>query len=288
MRIAKKLNNNAIKTVNSTGSDVIVTGKGIGFNLNKGDEIDPSRIEQVFCPGPKKLESYEDLLAVIPFEYLEIANAIMKIVKQDLDLTISDSLFLNVSDHIFNAVKHYQEGIQVPNYLLKDIRRFYPKEFKAGLKSIRLVNQEFNVHLSGDEAGFLAFHFVDSDNTEGIDQASQIVQILRNILNIIRYQTSINLTNSTYFRRLIVHLKFFIKRMLEGQTEQYNSQDTELLHIVQMKYPQSSLVVDDIMAFLKEKYHYEATNNERLYLIIHIENAVKRSREDNTRITSSN
>ena len=45
--------------------------------------------------------------------------------------------------------------IQLKNFLLWDIKRFFPKELAIAQEGIRWVNEEMNTNLSEDEAGFL-------------------------------------------------------------------------------------------------------------------------------------
>ncbi|KAI4449461.1 Transcription antiterminator LicT [Eubacterium plexicaudatum ASF492] len=48
MVVRQILNNNLILSKNSAGEEIIVKGKGIGFQKSKGDVIEEERIEKIF------------------------------------------------------------------------------------------------------------------------------------------------------------------------------------------------------------------------------------------------
>ena len=47
MRIKKIINNSIVCAVDDTGDELIVTGKGIGFQRHRGETLDPSAIERI-------------------------------------------------------------------------------------------------------------------------------------------------------------------------------------------------------------------------------------------------
>ena len=51
--------------------------------------------------------------------------------------------------------------------------------------------------------------------------------------------------------------------------------DTSLLETLQKKYCESNRCVDKIGAFLKRNYDHELSNDERVYLILHIARLLK-------------
>jgi beta-glucoside operon transcriptional antiterminator len=48
MIVQKVLNNSLVLSMDDDDREVIVMGKGIGFNSRPGDEIDPEKIEKLF------------------------------------------------------------------------------------------------------------------------------------------------------------------------------------------------------------------------------------------------
>ncbi|MGN1389604.1 MAG: CAT RNA binding domain-containing protein [Bulleidia sp.] len=56
MKVVKVINNNLVRSYEK-GTEVLVTGSGIGFQKKPGDEIDPSRIEKVYRISDQGIES---------------------------------------------------------------------------------------------------------------------------------------------------------------------------------------------------------------------------------------
>ena len=48
MRIKKVINNNVLCVVDDKGIEMIVTGRGIGFQRHRGERIDPAAVEQIY------------------------------------------------------------------------------------------------------------------------------------------------------------------------------------------------------------------------------------------------
>ena len=55
MIIARLLNNNVVITLDSNDEEIIVMGKGIGYQKSKGDTIDEEKINKVFRISNKEV-----------------------------------------------------------------------------------------------------------------------------------------------------------------------------------------------------------------------------------------
>ena len=49
MKILRVLNTNAIVTIDENSREIIVTGAGIGFKKKRGDLVDKSQIDKIYC-----------------------------------------------------------------------------------------------------------------------------------------------------------------------------------------------------------------------------------------------
>ncbi|STL75429.1 transcriptional antiterminator BglG [Escherichia coli] len=67
-------------------------------------------------------------------------------------------------------IKRFQQNVLLPNPLLWDIQRLYPKEFQLGEEALTIIDKRLGVQLPKDEVGFIAMHLVSaqmSGNMEG-------------------------------------------------------------------------------------------------------------------------
>lgn len=102
-----------------------------------------------------------------------------------------------------------------------------------------------------------------------------IIKTIQDVVNIIKYHFKVELNEEDIsYYRFITHLKFFTQRLLSGKLYTEKSED-DLFEIIKNKYKSSYLCVEKIRDYLEIKYKYEISNQEKLYLILHIERLIK-------------
>ena len=69
MIIGKIINNNVISSWDQDGSEIIIMGRGLGFQKKTGQEVAEDGIEKIFRLESKDVrERFKDLLASMPLE----------------------------------------------------------------------------------------------------------------------------------------------------------------------------------------------------------------------------
>lgn len=271
MIIHKILNNNVIVILNENKEEQVVMGRGLAFKKRVGDEVDENIVDKVFSLSDKNMTNrLQELLKNLPLEYIELSDEIIKYAKLQLGKRLNDNLIISLSDHIQTAVERHLEGIDIKNVLLWDIKRFYKDEFAVGLEALKIISNKLKVDLPEDEAGFIAIHIANSLMDETITNMYDITKVMQEILNIVKY--SLNITfdeESVYFYRFVTHIKFFSQRLVTGKTFD-DENDDSLLSIIKEKYQESYKCVNKIGEFIYKKYNYIISNEEKLYLTIHI------------------
>lgn len=271
MVIHKILNNNVVLILDENNKEQIVMGRGIAFKKRVGDKVDKNMIDKVFTLSDKNMTNkFTELLKDLPLEYFQVADEIIKYAKLQLGKRLNDNLIISLSDHIQTAVERYLEEINVKNVLLWDIKRFYKDEFAIGLEALKIIEREIKVDLPEDEAGFIAIHIANSLMDESLTNMYDITKVMQEILNIVKYSLGINFDEeSVYFYRFVTHIKFFSQRFITGRTFD-DENDDNLLDIIKVKYQDSYKCVNKISEFIYKKYDYIISNEEKLYLTIHI------------------
>ena len=112
-------------------------------------------------------EKLARLLTEIPVQNLEITERIIQFAKTVLPGTLSDYIYLTLTDHLSFALTRHKEGMDLKNTLLWEIKRFYQKEFEIGLQALNIIEEETGFRLSEDEAGSIALHFVNATRRAG-------------------------------------------------------------------------------------------------------------------------
>ena len=274
--IKKVYNNNVILAFeNSSKKEVILTGCGIGFGKKPNDTIDDSKIEKKFVIQDNNFESKVNKLASeIPEEDFAVSSAIIEYAEKNLNTTLDEYIYISLTDHIYFALKRYKENLPIKNELLYELRRIHKKEYEIGKWAIEYINKTFNVNFLIDEAGFIAMHIINANYRESTNKSCLIMNIINQILDIIKNYYSIEfIEDEINFDRLLTHLKFFAKRLID-KTESIDTNNNGLLEIVKVQYKESYDCVKQIKSFIEENYTYKVNDDEALYLILHINRVI--------------
>lgn len=279
MKIHRVINNNIVVILDKKGNERIITGRGIGFRKHGGDELDEKKIEQEFSlSAVGKVGKLEELLREIPLEVIDAAMQIMGEASTALEKTLNDGAVISLSDHIYTAMERDRQNINVKNVLLWETKKFYPEEFKLGKRALEIIKEKTGIMLTEDEAGFIAIHLVNAQLEEGAGDVNGLTKIMQEILNIIKYSSRVAFDEeSVYYCRFITHLKFFAQRLLTHTT--YEGEDSsELLNIVKKQYKQAWECVGKVDGFLMKNYDYQLSEEEKLYLTIHVARIIDKSK----------
>ena len=277
MVIEKILNNNVVITTDENDKEIVVMGRGIAFKKRTGDHIPKDMIDKVFkLSDPNMSDKFKELIADIPLKYMALSDEIILLAKEKLDKRLNDSIYIALTDHMYTAIERAKEGVNVKNALLWDIKRFYKEEFKIGLEALDYIGEKFNVRLPEDEAGFIALHIVNAQMDQDIKIIYEITQIMQEITNIVKYHYGITFDEeSVYYYRFITHLKYFAERLLKDIS--YENNEDDLLDVIKVKYKNAYDCIEKVDEFMNKKYNYKLTDEEKLYLTIHVERVVSKS-----------
>lgn len=277
MEICKILNNNVIVSKNQNGKEIIAMGKGIAFKKHVGDDVDEQLVDKFYTLSSEVLSKFQELCSDIPLEHLQLCIDLINYVKLELGKKLNDNIYIALSDHISTAIIRFQDGISMKNVLLWDIKKFYKDEFEIGKYALEMIADRFQVQLPEDEAGFIALHIVNAETEDGLENVYEITKVMQEILNIVKYFFKIEFDEeSVYYYRFITHLKFFGQRLI-SKTNYKDEQDDDLLEIIKVKYHNAYQCVLKIKTFLQNTYQYTLSNEETLYLTIHIAKIVQKN-----------
>lgn len=276
MRIAKVLNNNVITVIDDQHKESVIMGRGIAFKKQPGDEIEEKRIEKIFTLENREVsQKLMTLLSDIPMEYMDISDEIIQYAQGVLGGKLHDSIYISLTDHIHFAIERYRLGMEIKNALLWEIKRMYRKEYAIGVKALGIITDKLGVTLPEDEGGFIALHLVNSQLNVEMRDTVTMTNIVKDIINIVRRSFVIDLDEeSLSYYRFLTHLKFFAQRILSG-TPSSKETDNSLHDMVKQQYSASYACAEKIKDYAQKIYGRSLSNEEMLYLTIHIERVVK-------------
>ena len=269
MKIKQVLNNNVV-IATERNKEVIVIGTGLGFKAKKGERIEESRIQKVFTP--REYESrLTELIHEIPAIYLEITEAIVEYGEAQ-GLTFSSSVYLQLTDHIYHAVQHEQQGIFLKNPMVSDIRRYYPTEYDVARQAGKIVEKQIGFELSGDELGFITLHIIETSSGKKKTQVKQEVDFVNRSIDYIRENSPSKKLeeHSLNFERLVVHLKFFARRYFLN--EEFGSEDSFLDETIASCLGEELAFARQYAEYIRKEYGKELSRQEMNYLALHFRN----------------
>lgn len=272
MYIEKVLNNNAFISLDEQGEEIIVMGKGIAFGKKGNQHIDLTGLTyKIFSSKDKNLNSkLINIVSELPEDYILLTRKIISTFEKEYNKKLNEIIYVSLTEHIHGAIERYQQGIQVKNPLLIEIKRLFSDEFEMGKSALEMIKQEFDINFEEDEAGYIAYHIVNAELNNDLINIANITKVMQQIMNIIKYYFKVEFNeDSSVYYRFITHLKFFAQRVLSDSV--YEEEDTELFDILREKYADSYGCVLKIKELIEYEYNYQLSKEEQLYLMIHIE-----------------
>lgn len=168
MRIEKVYNNNVVQVLDQQDRELIVMGKGLGFQKKVGDELDSSCIEKTFVLQNDYQElDLSSLYQEMSPEEIEVVNMIIHNGEKLLGVQFDLSLYVALADHLHFVFQRCRKGISLENPLSWEIRKFYPQEYKIGLEALNVIRDYLQIELGKGEASSIALHFINAQKNEG-------------------------------------------------------------------------------------------------------------------------
>lgn len=270
MTVEKVINNNVITAIDEVNQEVVLMGKGIGFQAKHGMTIPKDKIEKKFVLSNKdEIGKFEEVVGAIPIEHLDVCIEIINYATSVLGKRISSSIYISLTDHINFALERYKSGIESENPLASEIKSFYCNEYLVGEYAVAMIEKKLGIKLPVDEAASIAMHFVNAEYNTAMSDTVHITTLIREIIELVQRElhTKMDDTDISY-GRFVAHLKFLAFRVFNDT--QVPEQDKEYNDMVIRLYPKSFAVVERISAYMYEKYEYEMKMDEMVNMTIHI------------------
>lgn len=279
----KVVNNNIIIVKDSNGREMIAIGKGLGFKKSKNDVVYPDEVMKTYVYVDRQKNLNLALFEEVPFEVVEVAQHIIDYATSTLKQKYNVNLLVSLSDHIDFSVKQFREGNNTVKLFNEEIKRFYKEEYQVGKYAINYINQTLNVELPKDEATSIAFHLIVASQEKTNIETRELLEGVNRIVDITMKHLGKQIDeDSLAYSRYIIHLKFFLSRIVSSQTSNETSELTNIFGQLITKYKNVEKCVEEICEFIKEKFNYVCTDEDSIYLMIHIVRLHELQREENT------
>lgn len=270
MNIRQILNNNAVSAIDDAGREVILMGKGIGWQSKRGEEADAAKIEKIFrMETDSQQENFKNLLLEASSEVVAVSMLIIDYAKDKLGCRLNKNVYLTLTDHIGFAIERQGMGCNFTGPMAYDIQRFYPKEYKIGQKALNFILVRLHVKLPEEEAAAIALHIINAEYERDMSETMGIAEITSKALDMVRYTFMLKFDEDDLnYQRFVTHLRFFAQRVMENKL--LDSGQEEIFQGLSQKYPKQVKTAEKICHLTSELYDVDITPEEIGFLTVHI------------------
>lgn len=277
--IKKNLNNNALVVLDDHHREVILIGKGIGFQRLKGDTIKhDASIEKMFMlVAESQREQMLRLVAETDAEVIRVITEYVKYAEKKLDRTFTNEFYVTLIDHLSFAIKRLQQGIKIHNPFLYDMRILYPAEYALAQEGTALLEQRLKMSIPEDETGFLALHLYSGRTDQTLSRMNCFSGLIAKLIKVTEAELDIEIDKqSIEYARLLTHLRFAIERA-EKCRSPVAEKENPLSRILQAEYPLCYNVAWKLVRMLQHELKVDIPQAEVGYLALHIYRIVDRA-----------
>jgi beta-glucoside operon transcriptional antiterminator len=270
MRVKRVFNNNVVLSIDGQGRDVVLLGRGLGFQTRPGDAIREELVERRFVPQDTSVERLAAFAAEIPYEVIEVVEGCLDRAKEILGSNITDHLLVPLSDHVHFAIQRAKNGVKIEYPLIWEVENLYPAEVEVARILHSRLSEQLGVQLQHGEIVPLALHFVNAQlGTNDMDAAMRMTSGLAAAFEIIGEEHGIQLEEeSASVARFVTHMRHLFFRKRSGGEQL--SLSTDIAAAVRDSRPHEYTTARRISQRLFELFEWNVEEEEVLYMALHI------------------
>lgn len=273
MIVIKNINNNVSLCLDSKNNEVIVFGKGVGFE-KPPSEVPLEKIDKTFY---NISEEQIKMIDQISSEVLEVSSMIVDYANQKLGNQFRSSVVFTLADHIQFACKRQSQNIQITLPIMHEIEQTYVKESNIGQHALKMINDKLKVNLPRSEAAAITLHLVNNEAIKPSSEEHSDGEFVNACIDKISDKLHFTIDKKSFnYYRFVTHLYYLLKRV--SKDEMIQSQNHQIFHSLKQEFPDIFACAMEIAELIQNKFHKQLSEEEILYLILHINRLC--SRED--------
>ncbi|HDI0243316.1 TPA: transcription antiterminator, partial [Staphylococcus aureus] len=267
--VTKTLNNNVVVCTNND-QEVILIGKGIGFNKKEGMTLNDQTItiEKIY-----KLESeqqkahYKSLVEIADDNVLQVIIDSLNFISNTAMNVDSKQLVVSLTDHIIFAYKRLKQNQVISNPFVMETMQLYSDAYHIAKQVIDQLNAALDVHFPEDEIGFIALHIASNTEDLSMHEMTLINNVIKKGIDIIESDlvTTVD-KESLQYQRFIRHVQFLIRRL--RRKEYIHAQD-DFVSMIKNHYPICYNTAYKILTMIQKQFDVTISESEIIYLTLH-------------------
>ncbi|MDN3019466.1 transcription antiterminator [Paenibacillus sp. BSR1-1] len=268
--IDKVLNNNVLIAEHPSYEEVVLIGKGIGFNRKRGDYIDTDTVEKLFVlKNEKEQENYIKLLPFIDNDFLEVIISAIDLIKQRTNSQLNEHIHVALTDHLMFAITRASQGMEMNNPFLVETKALYRHEYEVAAEVVELINNKTGVSLPSGEIGFIALHIHSAISNRNLSEVNQHSQLVSRLVEMVEEQFDIEIDKESIdYMRLVRHLRFAIDRVVKGEKVE---EPEKIASLLKTEYPVCYNLSWKLIKVMQQTLKLKVFDAEAVYLTMHLQ-----------------
>ncbi len=269
--VHKVLNNNVVIAIDESGRERVLMGRGLGFQLKPDDVIDPRKVEKTFILDAGAAGEHERrLLTDVPYPIVEAVTRAVDAAERRLGRHLGRHLTVAVIDHVNYVIERLDQGLRIPSTAMPELRVLHPHEFDAAQAMARDIAASLDRELPPEEAVFLTMHLLNATRDEPNGTAALLFRRVQHVVEVVEHAFGVKLdTESPDYARFILHIQFLLQRLVNRTM--LSSGDTSFFEFAKHSYPVSYEIARQVKSYVHGATGSELTDEELLYVIVHVE-----------------
>jgi len=270
MEIARVFNNNLVLALDEAGREVILTGRGLGFQARPGQVVDETRVVRTFVPSDgRDPDHLAQLLSGIPPEHIQLVSDALAEVGLDA-VGKNPALVIAVADHVSFALRRMAIGMDLEYPLLAEVRHLYADEYAQAKALLGAINARSEILLPDAEAVGLALHLVNAGFATGdLSYTYTMTGVIQQMVTVIEqlYEQQLD-SGSVSVGRFVTHLRYLFVRI--HQHRQLHEEHSAIGTAIRQAYPEAANCARRLAELLELRLGAALTEDEVSYLALHI------------------
>ncbi|MFT3968732.1 MAG: PRD domain-containing protein [Micropruina sp.] len=270
MKILRVFNNNLVLASDESGREVILTGRGLGFQARPGQRVDPDKVFRVFVPlDHGDSDHLAELLAGIPPEHIQLVT--QAIAAAGLETAgRNPAVVIALADHVSFAIRRVNLGMDIAYPLVAEVQHLYTDEYRQAETLLAAINERSDVQLPATEAVGLALHLVNAGFATGdLSYTYRMTGVIQQMVSVIEQAYGITLDpGSVSVGRFVTHLRYLFVRI--HNHKQLDAEPTMVGQAIRETFPDAADVAVRLSGVLELRLGAALTPDEISYLALHV------------------
>lgn len=266
MQPVKALNNNVLLARDpTTGQEVILVGRGLGFAAGGPLALDDPRVEKVFRLDEGQIRrGFLQLVETTDAAVVGLAQEILQLAADRFG-PLHGEAHLTLAEHLAASLDRVQQQLTLPNPFLPEIELLYPEEYALAGEAVALVKARLGLALPEEEQGVLALHLLGARLRKPPKAVARHTAVIREAADWFTAEAGLQRDHGDpRLARLLSHLRLAVDLIAAGRTE-----PNPLLGRIQSEYPEAFGRCRRLGDLMAERLGQPVGDDEVGYLALH-------------------